>query len=313
MKKLTAVLPDLRPFSAGHLAAGQAPVRRPGRRHPRRRPRSRPAASWDFTLAVARDGKIVLPTGYGLASLADRRPVTEETMFAIGSVTKQFTCACILLLAEDGKLSPHGQGRQVLSGPDPGRRDHDPRPDEPRLRISGLLSPRLRRPPDGDAPARRRGHPALRDGQARLRAGHPLFLFQHRVRSSSAASSRRSPAMPFGEFLSRRILKPLGLEHTTYEPDTAGDTLRPGLHHLRAERARAGGPRRQGLGRRRRRHLLHGRRPRPLGPGPDVGEGPQARVLQADDLSPEARGRPDVQLRLRALGRRPGGHGRPGP
>ena len=28
-----------------------------------------------------------------------------ETPFAVGSVTKQFTCACVLLLAEDGKLS----------------------------------------------------------------------------------------------------------------------------------------------------------------------------------------------------------------
>ena len=35
----------------------------------------------------------------------ERAPVVPDTMFGVGSVTKQFACACILLLAEDGKLS----------------------------------------------------------------------------------------------------------------------------------------------------------------------------------------------------------------
>ena len=33
------------------------------------------------------------------------QPVTPDTRFAIGSVTKQFACACLLLLAEDGRLA----------------------------------------------------------------------------------------------------------------------------------------------------------------------------------------------------------------
>jgi len=42
---------------------------------------------------------------YGLANLEWNVPVTAETVFEIGSVTKQFTAACILLLAQDGRLS----------------------------------------------------------------------------------------------------------------------------------------------------------------------------------------------------------------
>lgn len=42
---------------------------------------------------------------YGLANLELRVPVSAETVFEIGSLTKQFTAACILLLAQDGKLS----------------------------------------------------------------------------------------------------------------------------------------------------------------------------------------------------------------
>ena len=55
-----------------------------------------------LSVAIMRDGKIVLAKGYGKRSLETGRPVEPETMFAIGSVTKQFTAACVLLLAEEG-------------------------------------------------------------------------------------------------------------------------------------------------------------------------------------------------------------------
>lgn len=60
-----------------------------------------------LSVTVVKDGHVVLAKGYGQRSLADGRPVLPETLFAIGSVSKQFTCACILLLAEEGKLSMH--------------------------------------------------------------------------------------------------------------------------------------------------------------------------------------------------------------
>ncbi len=58
-----------------------------------------------LSLALVRNGKIELSKGYGKASLATGTPVTQETVFAVGSVTKQFTAAAVLLLAQDGKLS----------------------------------------------------------------------------------------------------------------------------------------------------------------------------------------------------------------
>ena len=42
---------------------------------------------------------------YGLANLELGVPVTTNTVFEIGSVTKQFTAVCILLLQQEGKLS----------------------------------------------------------------------------------------------------------------------------------------------------------------------------------------------------------------
>ena len=49
---------------------------------------------------IARDGTIVFQGGFGLADLQKKTPVTPETKFRIGSITKQFTAAAIQKLAE---------------------------------------------------------------------------------------------------------------------------------------------------------------------------------------------------------------------
>lgn len=55
-------------------------------------------------LAVMRDGKSIKLRGYGFANLELQTPVTPDTVFELASVTKQFTAAGILMLAQDGKL-----------------------------------------------------------------------------------------------------------------------------------------------------------------------------------------------------------------
>jgi CubicO group peptidase (beta-lactamase class C family) len=60
-----------------------------------------PAAS----IAVVRGGQIVLTRAYGLARLDPPAPATAGMAFAIGSISKQFTAAMVLLLVQDGKLS----------------------------------------------------------------------------------------------------------------------------------------------------------------------------------------------------------------
>ncbi len=55
-------------------------------------------------IAVVRDGKIVRAQGYGFADIERRVPATPQTVFKIGSVSKQFIAAGIVLLAENGKL-----------------------------------------------------------------------------------------------------------------------------------------------------------------------------------------------------------------
>lgn len=54
---------------------------------------------------IIRDGRPVRTICRGMANLEWNVPVTKDTVFEIGSVTKQFTAACILLLEQEGKLS----------------------------------------------------------------------------------------------------------------------------------------------------------------------------------------------------------------
>ncbi len=58
-----------------------------------------------MAVLVARDGKIVYQGGFGWADLAKKTPITPDTKFRIGSVTKHFIGAAVLKLAEDGKLA----------------------------------------------------------------------------------------------------------------------------------------------------------------------------------------------------------------
>jgi CubicO group peptidase (beta-lactamase class C family) len=57
-----------------------------------------------FSIAVIQDGKVILSKGYGLRNVKRNLPVTEKTLFAIGSSTKSFTVTSLGVLVDQGKL-----------------------------------------------------------------------------------------------------------------------------------------------------------------------------------------------------------------
>ena len=57
------------------------------------------------SIAVVKGGKIVYTHAYGKAHLDPAKDATPEMRYSIGSVSKQFTAAAILILQEQGKLS----------------------------------------------------------------------------------------------------------------------------------------------------------------------------------------------------------------
>lgn len=57
------------------------------------------------SILVARDGKPVVSKGYGMGNIELNVPNTPQTVFRLGSVTKQFTGLAIVMLQERGKLN----------------------------------------------------------------------------------------------------------------------------------------------------------------------------------------------------------------
>ena len=56
-------------------------------------------------ISIVKDGKVILSRGYGKRNIDQELPVTEDTVFAIGSSSKSFTSTAIGILVDEGKLS----------------------------------------------------------------------------------------------------------------------------------------------------------------------------------------------------------------
>lgn len=198
-----------------------------------------------LSVAVVKDGQVVLAKGYGRRSMADAKPVTTDTLFAIGSVTKQFTCAAILLLAEDGRLLVNDPVAKYF-------------PNLTRAREITLLDlmQHVSGYPDYyplDFVDRRMQTPIAEDELLRQYAGGKLdfepgtkysysntgYILLGRVAEIVTGEN-------FGAFLTRRIFKPLGLEQTAYEPAASDSRLAQGYTTFALSPPEAIGPEARG-------------------------------------------------------------------
>lgn len=179
-----------------------------------------------LSLAVVRDGQIVLAKGYG--GMTPNGPaVTPDTPFAIGSVTKQFACACILLLAEDGKLSVRDPVAKYFPN---ATRSGDITLLDLMTHTSGY--------PDYyplDFVDRRMKKSIAEDDLIREYAGGKLD-FEPRTRWSYSNTGytilgrvvEKVSGESFEKFLKRRILDPLGMSHTIFDPKSRSAGLAQG-------------------------------------------------------------------------------------
>ena len=77
-------------------------------------------ASWNkpdtpgCALAIIKDGEIIYKRGYGMADLENNVPITPQSVFYIGSVSKQFVTMCVALLIQEGKLSLDDDVREYI-------------------------------------------------------------------------------------------------------------------------------------------------------------------------------------------------------
>lgn len=192
-------------------------------------------SAWDrpgspgVTVAVIRDGAFVLRRHAGLASIELGRPIEDGTTFRIASVTKQFTCLAILLLAAEGKLATDNDVRAYLPDlPDLDHRitlDHLMRNTSglrdmfELLRFGGLDLHQPCRPEDLYAAIRRQRGLNFKPGERFLYSNSNFLLLGQVV--------ERVAGIPLAEFLEQRIFRPLGMSQTRLVQRT--DEVVPGL------------------------------------------------------------------------------------
>ncbi len=68
------------------------------------------------SVAIIKDGKVIKAEGYGLADVENNIPARPETVYKIGSVSKQFIATGIMLLVEDGKVGLDDKIGKFLEG-----------------------------------------------------------------------------------------------------------------------------------------------------------------------------------------------------
>jgi CubicO group peptidase (beta-lactamase class C family) len=105
-------------------------------------------AAWEVpgcAIAAVRDGEVVLAAGWGRRDVATGLPVTPDTLFAIGSVTKAFTAATVGALVDGGLLEWDRPLRDYL---------------QPRLPGGGAHRGGALRDPMGGLPADQAAHAA---------------------------------------------------------------------------------------------------------------------------------------------------------
>ena len=170
-----------------------------------------------LSVAVAQDGKVVLAKGYGLKTLGSHDSVSAETMFAVGSVTKQFTCSAVLLLAQDGKLTLQDPVAKYfpkltragditlldLGNHVSGYRDFYP---------LDFVDREMQKPATADQIIDEYAtRPLDFDPGTRWSYSNTNFLILGRV-------VEQAGGQPFGAFLAQRIFTPVGMTHTQFDP-----------------------------------------------------------------------------------------------
>ncbi|MDP9174338.1 MAG: beta-lactamase family protein [Planctomycetota bacterium] len=71
-----------------------------------------------ISVGILQDGKVLLATGFGFGNVELSTPATADTVYGVMSMTKQFTAAAILMLADENKLALDDQiGKYVSDAP----------------------------------------------------------------------------------------------------------------------------------------------------------------------------------------------------
>src|SRR5262249_30932557 len=81
-------------------------------------------------VGIVRKGKLIYSKGFGSSNLDHEVANTPQSIFEIGSASKSFTCACLALLMDQGKINPNDDLRKFVS---------EMHPFDPPVRIEHMI------------------------------------------------------------------------------------------------------------------------------------------------------------------------------
>lgn len=171
-------------------------------------------------ILVARQGRILLRAGYGLANVELGVPNAPDTVFHLASVSRVFTSAAILLLEQRGKLALTDTLDRHLPG----------WPHGERITIQNLLTLSAGFPNINDMAGYAEWSRSVQTPASLAAHFRDLPLeFEPGSRSVHSNSNytvlallvERISGLPFGDFLEREIFGPLGMTHSGHDGDSA--------------------------------------------------------------------------------------------
>ncbi|MCX6552170.1 MAG: serine hydrolase [Acidobacteria bacterium] len=169
------------------------------------------------SVIVVKEGRVVFRKAYGLANVELNVPMRPEHVLALASLTKQFTAAGILKLAEDGKLSVNDDITRFL--PDYPTHGAAITIEHLLTHTSGLSS--LSETSDLRAVAAQEGKliDVLPDWVKDLppdAAPGETWAYSNWGYNLLGAIIEQASGLSYGEYLQQRIFAPLGMTHTYY-------------------------------------------------------------------------------------------------
>ena len=170
------------------------------------------------------DGRLVHVKGLGVQDVDSKRPVTEQTLFRIASMTKSFTALSILKLRDEGKLSLDAPAETYV----PELRDWKyPTEDSPRIRVRDLITHtagfvtddpwgdrQTPLPEDDFTRMLREGVPFSRPPGTAMEYSNLGYALLGRIVANVSQQS-------YKDFVQRTLLGPLGMTSTGYDVTAA--------------------------------------------------------------------------------------------
>lgn len=187
-------------------------------------------AKFSGTVLIAQDGEVVFAKGYGQANRATKAANGPDTLFDVGSVSKQFVAAAILKLEAQGKLRTSDR----LS------RYFDVTGAKANITLAQLLSHRSGLDePAGDArvspsDGKRFLEDALRRMPLRAAPGRS-FLYNNANYSLLAQVIEQASGQRFEDYLTQHLFRPAGMTRTGFQARGSFDSAKAAQGYLGRE------------------------------------------------------------------------------